>query len=113
MALTQKDIKNLAEIFATKDDLKSFATKDDLKSFATKDDLKRFATKDDLERFVTKEEFNQRFDELIGHIDWLTKAFKDMKEELTIRFGQYRRHEAQLEDHEKRIQILESKVLVS
>lgn len=37
--ITDSDIKKLAKVFATKDDLKNFATKDDLKRFATKDDL--------------------------------------------------------------------------
>jgi hypothetical protein len=57
--MSDKDIKKLKTIFATKDDLKRFATKEDLKRFATKDDLKRFATKEDLKRFATKDDLKR------------------------------------------------------
>ncbi|OGC04070.1 hypothetical protein A2276_05580 [candidate division WOR-1 bacterium RIFOXYA12_FULL_43_27] len=85
MALTKKDFEKLSEVFATKEDLKGFAT---------------------------KEEMNARFDQVNTTLDWLVGAFRNFKDELTVRYGQVRQHNDQLEDHEMRIKKIEEKVLV-
>ncbi|MDD5593455.1 MAG: hypothetical protein PHG97_01770 [Candidatus Margulisbacteria bacterium] len=80
MAITNKDVEKLKEVFATKEDLKSFATKEDLKSFATKEDLKAFATKEGLKVFATKDELTTSINglrtELIEKIDDSAKEVK-------------------------------------
>ena len=52
--LEEKDIEQLKEVFATKEDLREFATKKDLEKFATKEDIQQireeFATKEALEK---------------------------------------------------------------
>jgi predicted nucleic acid-binding Zn-ribbon protein len=116
MVLTEKDLKKLSSVFATKEDLKSFATKEDLNKLAldlaaTKSDLKSLAGEvkilSEKVKNLTAEvkdltaEMHARFNEVTNTLDWLVKAIKDMKEDLTIRFAQYRRHDEQLEDHEK------------
>src|SRR3989344_2270361 len=66
--ITDKDIKKLSSVFATKDDLKSmedrqdkkYATKDDLKSMEDRQD-KKYATKDDLKNLPDKKYLEQQF----------------------------------------------------
>lgn len=112
MALTKKDIEKLSEIFATKKDFERL-----LNDFGgLRNDFGRlpevFATKEDLKRFATKEEMNARFDRVNTTLDWLVGAFRDFKDELTVRYGQVRQHNDQLENHEIRIKKIEEKVLV-
>lgn len=86
MALTKKDIEKLTDVFATKDDLA---------------------------RLATKEEMNARFDQVTKTLDWLVGKVQSISDELKINFAQYRRHDEKLEDHEKRIKTLETKVLIT
>lgn len=65
------------------------------KVFATKEDLKGYATKNDL----------------LNSQDRIIKKIEDLTTEMKISYGQYRRHEDKLENHETRIQTLESKVI--
>jgi cell division protein ZapA (FtsZ GTPase activity inhibitor) len=83
--------------------LKNFATKDDLKNFATKDDLKKL--KEEL-----KEETIEARDAILRSNDKIAKFLKDIREEQAMLIGADRRHEEKLEDHEKRINVLEIKV---
>lgn len=85
MALTKKDIEKLSNVFATKEELNRLT--------------KKFATKAD-------------FLQIKESLDWLVGAVSTIKEELTVRFSQYRRHDDQIENHEQRIKKVEEKVLV-
>ena len=67
MAITDKDVTKLKEVFATKEDLKRFATKEYLKRFATKDDLQQFATKDELREF--RGEVVTRLDRVMSELE--------------------------------------------
>lgn len=84
---TKEDLKDFAtkedlESFATKEDLKIFATKEDLKSFATKEDLKDFATKDDLKNLATKEDINILAEELHTEIQAVYNELVDLRDNL-------------------------------
>ncbi|OGB87265.1 hypothetical protein A3H38_03210 [candidate division WOR-1 bacterium RIFCSPLOWO2_02_FULL_46_20] len=96
MAITNKDIEKLSEIFATKDDLKRFATKDDLKRFSTKDDLA------DLKSEIK--------DDILTSQDKIMKRLDDIVTEQRMGRLESRRHGEKLEDHETRIATLEAKV---
>ncbi len=65
--ITDRDIKKMKTIFATKDDLKGFTTKDDLKRFATKDDLKQYATKKDFRAMEGR--IINKFNEVVDYFD--------------------------------------------
>ena len=58
MAITNKDIDKLKEVFATKEDLNRFATKEDLKGFATNENLKSF-----------RNEIITRLDKIVGELE--------------------------------------------
>ncbi len=92
---TKEDLKNELKRFATKEDLERFATKEDLreelKAYATKEDLERFATKEELKRFATKKDLEDMQNSLLDAIEG-TDSFTRKK----------------LSDHEKRITALET-----
>ena len=90
MAITKKDVEKLSEVFATKEDLSKFEARIDQK-FATKEEFKQVAN--DLSRF--------RNEVTISH----DKIFKKL-EDMTIEMN--RRQEDQLENHEKRLVVLET-----
>lgn len=118
--LANNVVKDDLEIFATKNDLKDFATKNDLKDFATKSDLKIFATKKDFGRLEKrfdnlekkfdrlvimtiniKEDLHTKYatrndllaveDNLLTHIDGLTKKYKDLEIEQVANLGRWQR----------------------
>lgn len=128
---TKDELKKLA----TKDELKKLATKEELKKFATKEDLKKLATKEDLKRFVTIEVHQKSENKLYSEIIRLeeklnlfeTKADATKKfniimkalDKISARIDSYyiekaamdhalQRHELRIDDHEQRIQRLES-----
>ena len=84
--LTKSDIKNLKEIFATKDDLKRFATKDELKSevFSLQSELKS---------------------DILNFKDEILHEIRSMRQELIVIIG----YKDQIEDHEVRLEKLENK----
>ena len=96
MAITKKDVEKLSEVFATKEDLSKFEARIDQK-FATKEEFKQVAN--DLSRF--------RNEVTISH-DKIFKKLEDMTIEMKIGYSQYRRQEDQLENHEKRLVVLET-----
>ncbi len=57
-----------------------------------------------------RDENGKRYNKLFDHLDGLAKLIKDIKEEFTIHGLRHKRHEEQLEDHEQRINSLESNV---
>ncbi|PIS29058.1 hypothetical protein COT42_06405, partial [Candidatus Saganbacteria bacterium CG08_land_8_20_14_0_20_45_16] len=59
MAITNKDIQKLKEVFATKEDLEKLKTV--------------FATKEDLKQFETREEAAKRHGEVMQSLDTLMK----------------------------------------
>ncbi|MDP3982562.1 MAG: hypothetical protein Q8Q65_00595 [bacterium] len=120
-ARVRRIVKEEIRHLATKDDLKNFATKDDIKNMATKDDLKNFATKDDIRRldnkiWMTELTFDQKLDDKFRHYmdmilrsqDKVVKELADMRDEFDTMVG----YRDQLEDHENRIESLESRVLI-
>ena len=125
--ITDKDVKKLKEVFATKDDLKTFATKDDLKTFATKDDLKTFATKDDLKTFATKDDLkdiNKKIDKLDGRIkngfeslakDVMTviEMIGDNNQKLDKINAKTTDHDDILGNHDRRLDKIEDKIFAT
>ena len=93
MAITQKDIEKLSEIFATKADLEKLTEK--------------FATKADLGKYMTKADFEEL---KYNYLDKIMKKLEDFSTELKLSFSQYQRHDEKLEDHERRIKAVELKV---
>ena len=87
MAITNKDIEKLKDVFATKADLENL----------------KFELKNE---FLTKSEYLSSFDKIM-------KKLQDMSIEMKMFLSSSRRHGDELEDHEKRIKIIETKVLVS
>lgn len=55
LAITNKDIEKMKEVFVTKEDLKK--------------ELQKFATKDDLRNFATKDEVLTRLDKIMGELE--------------------------------------------
>lgn len=86
MALNDKDIQKLAAVFATKQELKEATS-----NLATKEDLNN----------------------VMKTLDWLVGKVQNLSDELKIGFGQYRRLDDQLRDHDKRIKTLETKVFAT
>jgi hypothetical protein len=96
MAITNKDIEKMKEVFATKEDL------------AKLKDV--FATKEDLERFETKADAAVRHNEVMKSLDALMKEKETAREDRTLAIGKDRDQDRRLEDHEKRITKLEVRV---
>jgi len=104
MAITNKDIDKLSEIFATKKDLENFATKKDL--LAIKKDV--IGVKDDLVSF--KDEFHGFKNDILASQDKIMKKLEDISLEQKMAYSQYKRQDEKLENHERRIVALEVKV---
>ena len=69
MAITDKDVTKLKEVFATKEDLKQFATKEDLKQFATKDELGQFRGEFTAIVGALENKMMTRFDRVMGELE--------------------------------------------
>lgn len=82
MAITNKDVEKLKEVFATKDDLNRFATKGDL---------------------------NRRFDEVLTGQDKILKELEKAREDRVFATGKDREQDRRLEDLEGRAQKIEAK----
>ena len=76
-ALTPADMKDLREIFATKEDLKRFATKEDLRGFVTKHEFRA-----EIDKLVTKEEFNAKMDQVFSILDAIVTELKEIRIEM-------------------------------
>jgi hypothetical protein len=83
MAITDKDIKKLSEVFATKGDLKGFATKDDLSSL--------------------------RKDILDGQ-DKIMKELETARQDRNLALGKDREQDRRLDNLEGRMQTVEARV---
>jgi len=86
MAITDKDIKKLSGIFATKKDLEKFATKKDIERFATKEDLSSvkgeiFSIKEELKKFATKEDLKQFRNEVVNGLDKVMGELEKVRED--------------------------------
>jgi hypothetical protein len=90
MAITNKDIDKLKEVFATKTDLDRFATKEDLKSFATKDELKGLKN------------------DIMGSLDKVMDELVKAREDRTLAIGKDREQDRRLDGLEGRVGKLES-----
>jgi hypothetical protein len=104
------------ENLATKDDLKQYATKEDLKKETTRleDAIFRLDVKVDKVRDELKDEIQEKFDKLLDSADKQMIILKRLDEENVAHVASYRRHDETLEqhidvldDHEKRLKILE------
>jgi hypothetical protein len=95
MALTKKDIEKLTDVFATKKDLENLSGV--------------FATKQDLSDKVNNLR-SELTDRILTSQDKIIKKIEDMTIEMKMSYSQYKRHDEQLENHEKRIKVLEVKV---
>lgn len=84
MAITDKDVKKLSEVLATKDDLERFATKDDLADL--------------------KNDVVTRLDKVMGELE---KA----REDRVFARGKDKEQDRRLEDLEGRAQKIEAKVV--
>lgn len=126
---TKKDIEELKHellgTLAAKEEIKKLATKEEIKKLATKAEIKRLATKEEIKKLATKEELsfeigmlatsldemkadNQNTkDVLLQAIDGLAKRLDDSLTEQAAFNHTFDRHEAQLENHEQRITVLE------
>jgi len=111
-ARVRKIVKEEIQHLATKDDIKNMATKDDIKNMATKDDIRRLDNK----IWMTEQNFDQKLDDKFRHYmdmilrsqDKVVKELADMRDEFDTMVG----YRDQLEDHETRIESLESRVLI-
>ena len=94
----------LKKEFATKDDLKQAINNLDEK-FATKDDLNDMA---DLVIGRLEKYMDQTKNEMMTHIDHISKGIDDMRTENTVGTHQIREIRIQVDDHDKRITTLET-----
>ena len=83
--ITDADIKKMKRVFVTKEDFKKFITKDELKI-----SLEKYATKDDLINFK----------------DAILNEIIKLREDVTVVIG----YRDLIEDHDKRIEKLETTV---
>jgi type I site-specific restriction endonuclease len=90
MAITNKDIEKLKEVFVTKEEFNQRFEQIEIKFEG---------------RF---NEVNNKFNEVTNLIDHVMFELRDMRQEVRINFSQYRRHDDMLENHEKRIKFLET-----
>jgi len=88
MTITDKDVKKLAGIFATKDDLNRFATKDDLGQ--------------------VREEFRDKFDRVLAGQDKIIKELENGREDRVFAVGKDREQDRRLDGLEVRVGKLES-----
>ena len=82
--ITDNDIKKLKTVFATKEDLKAYTTKEDLRAYATKMDL-------------------------IDFKDAILHEIRDLRDDITVTTG----YRDMLEDHENRLEVVETKLATS
>ena len=83
MVITDKDIKKLSDVFATKDDLKRFATKDDLAGLRG---------------------------EIMGGLDRISGDLEKMREDRIFAQGKDREQGGRLDNLEGRMQKVEAKI---
>lgn len=76
--LSKTDIKNLKEIFATKEDLKI------VENNFIRRSLEVFATKEDLKEFVTISMFKETMESVIEKLDALYVEMKNLSDEKLI-----------------------------
>jgi len=111
-------LKDEMKNFATKDDAKSI--RDEMKNFATKDDLKNFATRDDLAMAFVKADIrmnkiydkldskiDNKFNDVLNQNDAQIKLLVGIQQELAAHNKSYKDHGKILDNHEKRIKVLE------
>lgn len=76
--LSKTDIKNMLEVFATKEDLKKLENDFIRRSLAV------FATKDDLKNFVSIDLFRETMDSVIEKLDAIYGEIKDLRDEKLV-----------------------------
>ncbi len=82
MAITNKDIEKLSGVFVTKEDSKAFATNEDIRELRG---------------------------EFLGRFDKLFKKMEDMTIEMKMSYYQSREQGDKIENHEKRLVLLEAR----
>jgi len=73
-------------------------------------ELQKKADKDDLKRFATKDDLNQLREELVVIKDEVVGELKAMREEFEVHAFSHSRLDDEIDDHEKRIKALETKI---
>lgn len=96
MAITNKDVDKLKEVFATKEDLNRFATKDDLEKLK--------------EVFATKEDFKQYKTEVMNGLDKVMDELVKAREDRTFAVGKDREQDRRIDSLESRMEKVEAKV---
>ncbi|KKQ60555.1 MAG: hypothetical protein US81_C0017G0005 [Parcubacteria group bacterium GW2011_GWE2_38_18] len=64
-----------------------------------------------LDNFITKDEFNQKMNEVLTHLDGITKKLDNMGQEATSNIVAHDRLEEEISSHELRIKNLELKTI--
>ncbi|MBN3033879.1 MAG: hypothetical protein JW873_07280 [Candidatus Saganbacteria bacterium] len=88
MAITNKDVDKLKEVFATKGDLERFATKDDLGQ--------------------VREEIKDKFDRVLTGQDKIMKELEKAREDRVFAVGKDREQDGRLDELDGRVKKLES-----
>ncbi|MFH1456967.1 MAG: hypothetical protein ABIF17_02520 [Patescibacteria group bacterium] len=101
---------------ATKDDIKSIRS--DLKNFATKDSLDQtnnvlLQLDDKVDRLhgELRNEMVEKFDDVMDALDKQSKILINLNHEVASHSISYKQHEEVLDDHERRIGLLETPVV--
>ena len=98
---TKIDLKKELSNYPTKQDLKT-TLKKELSNYPTKQDLKK-----ELSKYATKDDMLTGFDKVLTEI-------REMRQEQMVISGRvYKKHQPQLEDHEERIDSLETVTVVA
>jgi len=96
MAITNKDIQKLKEVFATKEDLEKLKTV--------------FATKEDLKQFETREEAAKRHGEVMQSLDTLMKEKETAREDRQLATGKDREQDSEIGELKQRVTKVEQRV---
>lgn len=109
---TKKDLielkKELMDKLATKEELKKLATKEELQKVENKFIGEIVKIKSEIATLETKADAEKRFNLIIQAIDDLAAKIDSYKAEKTAIDHALIRHDTRLEDHEHRIQKLET-----
>jgi len=97
MAITNKDIEKMKEVFATREDLEK------LKYV--------FATKEDLKQFETKKEATKRHNEIMQSLDTLMKEKETAREDRVFAKAKDDEQDREISSLKSRVKKVEEKVL--
>jgi len=109
MAITNKDIEKMAEVFATKTEFRQF--KDEISSKVSNLEVGQMKLQSSYENLEAGQmKLQSNYEMLLRGQDKLLKYFEDSKIEQKVAYYQHKEHDEKLTEHEKRIVSLEAKV---